>query len=157
MAASRKCFYIEKQCPESTKNSLKNLFVDHFKHLQSPKSDQHIAKALDMVFEPHSPAHIIGIQNEVGSLAGFCFFNVGVGVGSGGKYIWLNDIHIQKEERGKGFGSELLQFFLRWAKANNCVYIAAMIHDWNTHSQNLFKKMGFDMTQTIFWVDIDID
>lgn len=145
--------YIDNSCTSKTRQQLHFLLSEHFNYLKTPKSDTHIQQSIELALQAKGPAHFIGILEDGNQLVGFCFFNIGIGISSGGKYVWLNDIHIKETHRGKGYGSSLLEFVLDWVKKEGCVYIACIAGNWNQHSQNLFKKMGFELSIDDIWMD----
>ena len=145
-------FYIKKDCSEATKKALQALMYEHFVALNMPKSEEHIAKAIDLALQEASNAAFLAIGKTVTELIGCCFFNVCYGIGSGGKYNWFNDIYVKADFRKKGYATLLVNALLTWAKENECVYIAACRDADNMVSKTLFQKMDFEQGE-IIWLD----
>ncbi|MGB1205530.1 MAG: GNAT family N-acetyltransferase [Chitinophagales bacterium] len=145
-------FYIKNNCLEATKKALQVLMYEHFEALGRPKSEEHIAKAIDLALQASSNAAFLAIGKTATELFGCCFFNVCYGIGSGGKYIWFNDIYVKADFRKKGYAAILVDGLLKWAKENECVYIAACRDNDNMASKALFEKMDFEQSGMI-WLD----
>jgi GNAT superfamily N-acetyltransferase len=145
-------FYIKKDCSEATRKALQVLMYEHFEALGRPKSEKHIKKAVDLALQADSNASFLAIGKTAEELVGCCFFNVCYGIGSGGRYIWFNDIYVKAGFRKKGYAALLVNALLKWAKKNECVYIAACRDDDNMASKALFDKMDFEQSNMI-WLD----
>jgi RimJ/RimL family protein N-acetyltransferase len=52
-------------------------------------------------------------------------------------------VHIVREWRGRGIGSALLRYALRWAAAHGFAAVAADLFTTNERSLHLFQKAGF--------------
>lgn len=68
------------------------------------------------------------------------FFNYSTFNGRAGLY--LEDIYIRKEYRGKGFGKEVFKYLAQTAIENKCMRMEWVCLNWNTPSQEFYKSMG---------------
>ncbi len=77
-----------------------------------------------------------------GEDAGFALFfhNFSTFVGKPG--IYLEDIFVRPQFRGKGIGKSLLLELVKLANERNCGRIEWAVLDWNEPSINFYKKLG---------------
>lgn len=68
------------------------------------------------------------------------FFNYSTFMGRAGLY--LEDIYIQEEYRGLGFGKEAFLYLSQIAKENNCKRMEWVCLDWNEPSRKFYEKLG---------------
>ena len=68
------------------------------------------------------------------------FFNYSTFLAKPG--IYLEDLYVKEEFRGKGYGKKLLQYIARLAIENNCGRFEWSVLDWNKPSIEFYKKLG---------------
>ncbi len=68
------------------------------------------------------------------------FYNYSSFVGRPGLYI--EDIYVRQEHRGKGFGKAFLVYLARIARERNCGRMEWAVLDWNEPSIKFYKKLG---------------
>lgn len=68
------------------------------------------------------------------------FYNFSTFVGRPGLY--LEDIFIDKQYRGNGYGKKMLSFLANIAKEKNCGRMEWVVLDWNEPSINFYKSLG---------------
>lgn len=56
--------------------------------------------------------------------------------------IYLEDLYVKPEMRGKGLGKIMLAFLAKLANERNCGRLEWSVLDWNEPSINFYKKMG---------------
>ena len=56
--------------------------------------------------------------------------------------IYLEDLYIQPEMRGKGIGKALLMHLVRLAKLRDCGRVEWSVLDWNAPSIEFYKSVG---------------
>ncbi len=56
--------------------------------------------------------------------------------------IYLEDLFVEPNLRGKGFGKALLNEIIHIAKQRNCGRVEWSVLDWNTPAINFYKSMG---------------
>lgn len=56
--------------------------------------------------------------------------------------IYLEDLYVQPEFRGRGFGKALLKHLARLAKERNCGRLEWAVLDWNEPAIRFYKSLG---------------
>ncbi|MBD8018340.1 GNAT family N-acetyltransferase [Kaistella pullorum] len=82
------------------------------------------------------------MAEEDGKPVGFAlyFYNFSTFVGKPG--IYLEDLFVEPEHRGKGYGKALLVELARIAGAENCGRLEWSVLDWNTPAIEFYKSLG---------------
>ncbi|MGG7178689.1 N-acetyltransferase family protein [Clostridium paraputrificum] len=82
------------------------------------------------------------IAEVYGKPIGFAlyFFNFSTFIGKAGLY--LEDIFIQPEYRGKGYGKEIFIVLAKIAEENSCERMEWVCLDWNKPSIKFYKSFG---------------
>ena len=78
-------------------------------------------------------------QNQPVGFALF-FHNFSTFIGKPG--IYLEDLFVDPEQRGKGFGKALLVYLARLAQERNCGRFEWSVLDWNTPSIKFYESLG---------------
>lgn len=58
---------------------------------------------------------------------------------------WLYDIWIDPQQRGKGYGSELMQSLIAELRQRKVQRVYLVVADSNLRAQNLYRKIGFSL------------
>lgn len=92
------------------------------------------------IFEKKHAEVIIAEEN--GKPVGFAlyFYNFSTFLGKPGLY--LEDLFVEPECRGKGYGKALLIALAKIAKEKNCGRMEWSVLDWNTPSIEFYKALG---------------
>ena len=56
--------------------------------------------------------------------------------------IYLEDIYVQPEVRGKGFGKSMLSYIAKLAVERNCTRVEWSVLDWNEPSIQFYRSIG---------------
>jgi GNAT superfamily N-acetyltransferase len=88
---------------------------------------------------PFAEAAIGYYQNQPVAFALF-FHNYSTFLGKPGLY--LEDLFVIPEMRGKGLGREMLAYLARLAKERNCGRLEWWVLDWNEPAIDFYKKLG---------------
>jgi GNAT superfamily N-acetyltransferase len=83
---------------------------------------------------------IIGYYEETPVGFALFFHNFSTFVGKPG--IYLEDLFVKQEYRGKGFGKALLKHVAKIAKEKNCGRFEWSVLDWNEPSIKFYKSLG---------------
>ena len=77
-----------------------------------------------------------------GKEAGFALFFHNYSTFLGQPGIYLEDLFVKPESRGRGIGKALLAHLARLAKERGCGRLEWAVLDWNTPSINFYKSLG---------------
>jgi GNAT superfamily N-acetyltransferase len=93
------------------------------------------------LFGPRPYAEVL-LAEEAGTVIGFALFfhNYSTFVGKPG--IYLEDLFVKPEARGKGHGKALLLAVARLAVARGCGRMEWSVLDWNEPSIRFYKSLG---------------
>ncbi len=70
-----------------------------------------------------------------------------------GKAIYLDDLYIKRENRGKGIGNMLFEKVRMIGKEENCYKMRWQVSNWNENAQEFYKRKG----ASIYNVEINCD
>jgi len=77
--------------------------------------------------------------------AGFAFFFYNYSTWRGRAGLYLEDLFVIPEMRGKGIGKALLQRVAEIAMLENCYGIAWMVLEWNEPALKFYESLGAEM------------
>jgi GNAT superfamily N-acetyltransferase len=72
-----------------------------------------------------------------------------------GKSLYLDDLYVKKNYRGKKIGSKLLKEVFKAAEKENCNRIRWQVLTWNTEAINFYKKIDSKIDDQ--WLNCDFD
>ncbi len=103
-----------------------------------------VASADDLrntLFSDYKYANVlIGYYKERAVCFALYFFNYSTFLAKPG--IYLEDLFVLKEERGKGYGKKMLKHLAEIAIEKNCGRVEWAVLDWNEPAINFYKKLG---------------
>jgi GNAT superfamily N-acetyltransferase len=96
---------------------------------------------IENLFSKKSNAHAL-LAYHKNKPIGFAlyFYNFSTFLGKHG--IYLEDLFVLPEMRGKGFGKKLFLHLISIAKQNNCGRFEFSVLDWNEPSIQFYKNLG---------------
>lgn len=105
------------------------------------------------IFTKNFAKVLIAEENEIPVGFALYFYNFSTFVGKPG--IYLEDLFVEPEHRGKGYGKSLLIELAKIAKAENCGRLEWSVLDWNTPSIEFYKSLGAKPMEewTVFRLD----
>ena len=121
-------------------NQIIKLLEDQMEFIGSPKTNHQIMETFKLAFGSETAK--LMILHQSGHPIGFMFFNVSIGMESAGKYIWLNEMHIHKEYRGKGYGTVLFEHLKSWCRSEGIKRIIGLTDEENIRTINFYHKQG---------------
>lgn len=92
------------------------------------------------IFEKNYAEVLIAEEDEKPVGFALYFHNFSTFVGKPG--IYLEDLFVEPEMRGKGYGKALLVELAKIAKERNCGRLEWAVLDWNTPSIEFYKSLG---------------
>ena len=92
------------------------------------------------LFQPPLCFIILLLQDGVCVIFSLPFHNFSTFVGKPG--IYLEDMYVVPEERGKGYGKCLLSYIAKLAVERECGRFEWAVLDWNEPSLKFYKSLG---------------
>ncbi len=92
------------------------------------------------LFMEHS-AEVV-FAEEDGVAIGFALFFHNFSTFVGRKGLYLEDLFIIPEKRGRGYGKALLKYLARTAVERNCGRMEWICLDWNQPALNVYRSIG---------------
>ncbi|MDR1336592.1 MAG: GNAT family N-acetyltransferase [Tannerella sp.] len=62
-----------------------------------------------------------------------------------GKSLYLDDLYIRPEYRGRGIGTDLIHEVIEKAKANGCHRVRWQVSKWNQPAIDFYRKIGAEI------------
>ena len=93
------------------------------------------------LFAPGSPAQAL-ICRVDGEAVGMAIYFHNFSTFLGRKGLYLEDLFVKPEHRGRGYGKALLLATARIAHQRNCGRFEWMVLDWNTPSIRFYESLG---------------
>ena len=94
------------------------------------------------LFGPHPFAEVILAEDDAGETAGFALFFHNFSTWTGKPGIWLEDLFVKPEQRGRGHGKALLSEVARIALERGCGRFEWSVLDWNQPSIDFYRALG---------------
>ena len=92
------------------------------------------------LFVEHS-AEVV-FAEEDGTVVGFALFFHNFSTFVGRKGMYLEDLFVLPEKRGRGYGKALLKYVARLAVERNCGRMEWICLDWNESALSIYRSMG---------------
>ncbi|MCU0426771.1 MAG: GNAT family N-acetyltransferase [Candidatus Kapabacteria bacterium] len=87
-------------------------------------------------------AEVVIGYDESGIAAGFALFFHNYSTFLAKQGMYLEDLFVKPEYRGRGFGKALLVYLARLAQERNCGRLEWSVLDWNTPAIEFYKSLG---------------
>lgn len=88
------------------------------------------------------PKFRVDIAERSGEPAGFAFYFWNYSTWQGKPGLYLEDLFVRPQFRGKGIGKALLVHLARVALKNNCGRVVWQVLDWNTPAIEFYESLG---------------
>ncbi|MES2272792.1 MAG: GNAT family N-acetyltransferase [Chlamydiota bacterium] len=134
-------FKIRNACLEDTPLILQMIreLADFEQLLDQVTTDQPTLRH-SLFSDPKAPEVLIAEENK--HPVGFVLFFHNFSTFLGRKGIYIEDLYVRQEYRGKGYGDLILKEICRLAKIRNCGRVEWWVLDWNERAINFYKKIG---------------
>lgn len=95
----------------------------------------------ETLFGEHAHAEVcLGYLNQAPVSFALYFHNFSTFLGRPG--IYLEDLFVKPEARGKGIGQKMLAYLAHLAKSRKCGRLEWWVLDWNETAINFYKRIG---------------
>lgn len=107
------------------------------------------------LFEIHSlnSEEVLGYENDIP--VGFALFFHNFSTFTGRPGIYLEDLFVYKEYRGKGYGKVLLLYLAKIAQERDCGRYEWVVLDWNKPAIDFYNSLGAKQMKE--WVNTRVD
>ena len=95
-----------------------------------------------------------GVTLPQGELIGYAFYYYTYSTWEG-RSLFIEDIFVREEFRGKGIGSRLMKECAKQAVAKDCRRMNWQVLEWNTKAQDLYKRLGSRILKE--WLSMRMD
>jgi GNAT superfamily N-acetyltransferase len=111
----------------------------------------------DYLFGPRKFAEVL-LAEEQGRVIGFALFFHNFSTFLGRPGIYLEDLFVEPEYRGKGHGKALLSALARLTVERGCGRLEWAVLDWNEPAIQFYKKLGAEPMKewTVFRLTDDV-
>ncbi|MFO0803575.1 MAG: GNAT family N-acetyltransferase [Gemmataceae bacterium] len=99
------------------------------------------AKLHDHLFGPRPYAEVL-LAEDAGSVVGFALFFHNYSTFRGKPGIYLEDLFVKPECRGKGLGKALLLRLAKLAAERDCARVEWSVLNWNEPSIRFYESLG---------------
>jgi GNAT superfamily N-acetyltransferase len=82
------------------------------------------------------------LAEDAGRAAGFALFFQSYSTWRGRPGIWLEDLFVREEDRGRGIGEALLRAVARTAVERACGRLEFSVLDWNEPAIRFYRSLG---------------
>ncbi|HEY1771513.1 MAG TPA: GNAT family N-acetyltransferase [Chthoniobacterales bacterium] len=106
-----------------------------------PNRDKQL-RGLRLIFEQPNRGRVFVLRRER-AIVGMINLLFTISTAEGGFVLLLEDLVVQNEYRGHGYGSMLLEHAIEFAKQKNFLRITLLTDRPELRSQSLFRKFGF--------------
>lgn len=95
----------------------------------------------EALFGEHRSAEVVvGYYGD--APVGFALFFHNFSTFAGRRGLYLEDLYVRPEMRGRGFGRALLAHLARVARERNCARLEWSVLDWNAPAIRFYKSLG---------------
>jgi GNAT superfamily N-acetyltransferase len=94
------------------------------------------------LFGPRPYAEVILAETPAGTSAGFALFFHNFSTWEGRPGIWVEDLFVRPDLRGRGYGTALLAEIARLAVERGCARLEWSVLDWNEPSIAFYRSIG---------------
>ena len=92
------------------------------------------------LFVEHAAEVVFAEEN--GTVVGFALFFHNFSTFVGRKGMYLEDLFVLPEKRGRGYGKALLKYVAKLAVERNCGRMEWICLDWNESAWSVYRSMG---------------
>ena len=130
---------------EATKEDCQQI-LDFIKELAEYERLSHEVVATVATLEETLFGEVAYAQSVIGEYqgkaVGYALFFHNFSTFTGRPGIYLEDLYVQPEMRGKGFGKCLLAYLAKLAVEKNCTRVEWSVLDWNEPSIQFYRSIG---------------
>jgi GNAT superfamily N-acetyltransferase len=124
------------------------LLREYCDEVVTPWSDEHLLEGLRPLLKENHHGVVMIIEDE--DLFGYSILTWGWGIESGGQEALVDEMFIQVNKRGQGYGEKLLRATLEKAKEQGVKVVFLETEAENPRSRELYQRVGFNLESSIW-------
>lgn len=105
-------------------------------------------------FGPRPAFHTL-IAEDDGQAIGFALYFFSYSTWRGRRCLYLEDLFVKPEARGRGAGVGLMRELARLAVAEDCARFVWQVLDWNQPSIDFYERLGAKVTRE--WLSVRLE
>ncbi|OVZ57804.1 GNAT family N-acetyltransferase [Pigmentiphaga sp. NML080357] len=113
---------------------------EHLTHLFLAREED----LLDALFGPHPAAECLVAEAD-GAVVGYALFFHNYSTFLGRRGLYLEDIYVRPDQRGRGLGKRMLKTLAAIAVERRCGRFEWSVLDWNQPAIDFYQAMGADV------------
>lgn len=94
-------------------------------------------------------------ENEENDITGYAAWFYSYYTWSG-KSLYIDDLYVKEEFRGRGIGRKLLQQVIDFARKSGCHKVRWQVSDWNEQARKFYTDIGAEIDSTKLNCDLTI-
>jgi GNAT superfamily N-acetyltransferase len=94
---------------------------------------------------------LILVARDAGRPVGLAFLSFQWTLERGGRVLWLEELYVLPELRGRGTGGLLLQATLEVARDRRCLAVELEVEASHARAANLYARAGFQRLDRVHW------
>ncbi len=110
-----------------------------------PGPDQAAAERLKVDFTAQPPRFELWVAEQQGEICGYALYFMTYSTFLARPSLYLEDLYIRPESRGRGAGELLLRTLARIARDRGCARYEWTVLDWNVRAQTFYQSLGARM------------
>ncbi|MFK3937319.1 GNAT family N-acetyltransferase [Alkalihalobacillus sp. NPDC078783] len=134
---------VDNQADQLLRTQIVDLLMEQMQSIGPKDGRPELEETINRALEPGSKAHLFIAISEQNGVVGAAFLNVGLSLGKGGQYIWLNDLFVTKNFRNRGIAKKLLLRIIYWAEQKKIKGIELETGRNNEATKALYNSLGF--------------
>jgi diamine N-acetyltransferase len=142
-------FVLEKQAMDITIRNIREMDFEQIMHLfqefaNFEKLPQKMTNSIERMTMEKEFFHCFIAETNDNKIVGyaswfFCYYTWS------GKSVYLDDLYVQPEYRGKGIGTNLIHKVIDMAKENKCHKVRWQVSNWNKPAIDFYEKNGAEI------------
>ncbi|MBF4995102.1 GNAT family N-acetyltransferase [Arthrobacter gandavensis] len=109
---------------------------------KEPDAVRNTPRALEQHLFGEHPAVFAHVLEDGGAVQGFALWFLNYSTWEGVHGIWLEDLYVRPETRGRGYGKALLRSLAQTALERGYARVEWTVLDWNEPSILFYKSLG---------------
>jgi len=115
-----------------------------------PLAPELLAQAVEGALEDDGRALLL-VSRDQGVPIAVAYLSFQWTLERGGRVLWLEELFVLPEHRGRGIGQRLLEAALEVARARSCRSVELEVEASHARAANLYRRAGFRPLDRVHW------